>query len=112
MSHDEKKINFLRRYSKTILHSIFHGFSTGFGVALWSATYKILDIKGGEYPEMPKSQINEQYNEALPSIILDSVLICIAVTLLVSILSLFIRFKYNHEINIFREFINFCKKRK
>lgn len=61
MKNDEKKISFLRRYFKTILHSIFAAFSAGFAAALWITTYKILDIKSGAYPDMPQNQIDQQY---------------------------------------------------
>lgn len=51
--------------------SIFAAFSTGFATALWITTYKIFDIKSGAYPDMPQNQIEQQYNEALPYLILD-----------------------------------------
>ena len=107
MRKDEKKVSLIRRYLKTIMASVISAFSIGFAVPLWIATSKLNSIKVGEYPGMPQDQINKQYDEVLPSVILDSILLCLAITLFASIPFLLLRFKQNHNINLFREFMKY-----
>ena len=111
MENKEKKISFFRHYLKTIVFSFSSAFSIGFGVSLWTATYKLSRIKIGEYPGMPQDQINKQYYEVLPYVILDSILIFLAITIPVSILTLFLKFKYSHNINLYHEFFKKVRKR-
>lgn len=112
MGYDVKDVSFLRRYRPEFLASIISAFSIGFAYALWTATFKLSSIKAGEYPGMPKDQIDKQYQEALPSVILDSILMFLLITVVVFIPVLFIRFKISHNINVFSEFMSYLKSKK
>lgn len=112
MKIEEKESSFFKQYLKTIVFSISSAFSIGFAIALWMATDKLSNIKAGEYPGMPHNQINKLYYEVLPHVILDSILICVAITIVISIPILFFRFKYSHNINLYHVFIQKLKKRK
>gem|GEM_PF-6509488 len=59
---------------------------------------------------MSQDEIDKQYHEALPSVILDSILMCLVITILAVIPILLIRFKISHNINLFREFVQYLRK--
>lgn len=112
MRKDEKKVSFFRRYLKVIVSSFISAFLIGFLVPFWIAISKLKSIKAGEYPGMPKDQIDKQYNEALPSVIQDSILMCFVIMIVVLIPILLIRFKVSHNINLLSEFMQFSRNKK
>lgn len=112
MKNDEKKVSFFRQYVKTIVASIIFAFNIGFIVPWWIAVDKLNSIKAGEYPDMPQDQINKQYDEALPSVILESIVMFLVIAIVVSIPILLLRFKQNHDINLLSEFTQYLRKRK
>ena len=111
MSKNKKKVSFLRRYLNAIVVSFFSAFVVGFLIPLWIAVGKLNSIKVGEYPGMPQDEINKQYQEVLPSVIQDSILMCVVITILASIPTLLIRFKISHNINLFSELVRYLRNR-
>ena len=112
MRKDEKKVSLVQRYLNAIVVSIFSAFVVGFLIPFWIAVDKLNSIKVGEYPGMPQDQINKQYDEVLPSVIQDSILMCLVITILALIPCLLIRFKVSYNINLFSEFAQYLRKRK
>lgn len=110
MNKQSNKVSFRSKYLKTILLSINPAFLIGYGVGLWTGTYKLSRIKSGEYPGMPQEQINQQYNDALPTVITESIVWGLVLTLILSIPLLYWRFKTIHAINIFSEVLLYFKR--
>jgi len=112
MRNIERNERSYKRYDTIIIVSIFSGFSVGFLAAFWTATYKLSRLKLGDDPDMAQDQINAHYNSEMPSVILNSSFIGLAIMILASIVSLFIRFKYYHNIIVFREVMQYFKNSK
>ena len=113
---DMKRKSFLKnlftKYTKTITYSIINAFSCAFIYAFWSASYKILSIKAGEFPEESKNIIKERLVEVLPSIIVESIIKCLIIMIILIIPLLIYRFRIDNKINLFHEFNLYLKEKK
>ncbi len=100
------------KYSKTIIYSIINAFSCAFIYAFWTATYKILNMKAGEYPEEPRNIINERLVQVLPCIIVESIIKCLIITIVLIIPILLYRFRVDNKINLVYELRVYLKEKK
>ena len=111
-----KRKSFLKKlytkYCKTIIYSIINAFSCAFIYAFWTATYKILIIKAGEYPEEPRNIINERLGQVLPSIIVESIIKFLIIMIVLIIPILLYRFRVDNKINLVYELRVYLKEKK
>ncbi|TCK98283.1 hypothetical protein EDC19_0703 [Natranaerovirga hydrolytica] len=112
MKKKANKSNRLRKYRKTIVYASFNAMLMGFMLAYFIAADRLRSMKLGEYPDMPRAIIVQNYNEARPSIIVDSILIGLLITLIFFLLNMLIMFKIKHNINLIKAFIQYIKRRK
>lgn len=110
MERDPKEPGFFNRYRTAIFISLLSASSIGFLTGLWTSTYMLSNLKAGEYPEMPKELIAQQYQEALPSVITQSIIFGLGAGIFFLILKLYLEFKYRHDVNFFTEFRRFITK--
>jgi hypothetical protein len=95
------------QYRKTIIDAIISAFVTGFNFTLLIATYRINDIKAGQYPEQPIAIREEMLSEAMPYIIISSIAIFLIIMIVsfITLLMVKLRQRYNiyliHEIKIY-----------
>lgn len=101
----------ISRYLKTIVSSIILALYIGFIAPFLLAVSKLNRIKVGEYPDMPRELIDKQYQEALPTVIIESMVMFLLISILVFIPALFIRFKQINDINLYQEIKQYVRKR-
>ena len=100
----------LVKYRKTIIDSIILSVAVGFNFSLLIATYKIADIKAGEYPEQPIAIREELLSEAMPGIIISSIAIFLLIMIVYFISAVIIRLRLEYNIHLFHE-IKICLKK-
>jgi hypothetical protein len=99
-------------YRKIIIDSIIHAVITGLNFTLLIATYRISDIKAGQYPEQPISIREELLSEAMPGIIISSIAIFLLIMIVSFITLIMVKLRQKYNIYLIYEIKNYLKKNK
>ncbi len=92
-----------KKHKKTMISAGLSAFCFSFNISLLTATLRISSIKAGEYPEQPIDIRNQLLNEAMPNIIITSIILGLLILIFVFIISLLIKFRLEYNVYLFHE---------